>query len=216
MPPHRKAFDVSANPFRLLVIAMEIFYRATLKELLDVRNKIVRETAIPCLLQQGFTKSPFSTAWNGRNNLGSFAYELCRLTPNSCLEIVNIYVASGDHWITFNFNVFQLTPKVESVEQLKGVDGLQFKLPPNCLTEMRLRSDGIDGMPLLRLSYMRGHKLRRFYTRAGLVQSIERLRAVVASDMNNIEQFVNRWHELHHPLLTSWTGHNISQETNGG
>jgi hypothetical protein len=192
---------------------MGILHTATVKELLEIRNKIVLETAIPCLLQQGFTKSPFSTATNGRNNLGDFAYELCRLKANTRLEIVTIYLARDDRWIKFHLNIFQLNPKIESIEQLKGVDGLQFKLPPNSLTDMRLRSDDITGIPLLRLRYMGGHKLRPFYTRAGMVQNLQRLKAIVTKDMKGIERFVNRWYELHQPILTSWTGHKIEQET---
>ncbi|MFT4875752.1 MAG: hypothetical protein ACI9AU_000111 [Bacteroidia bacterium] len=57
---------------------MSIFYKTSDKELLNVTNKIVLETAIPLFIEKGFTKSPFSTAWFGQNNLNDFDYELCR------------------------------------------------------------------------------------------------------------------------------------------
>lgn len=192
---------------------MGIFYSITAKELLDIRNRIVLETAMPSLVNCGFCKSPFSTAWNGRNNLGDFDYEMCRLTENSRLEIIEIYVARGDRWIKFTLNVFELAPIVKSIEQLNGVDGLQFKLPPNSITEMRLRSDDIDRMPLLQLGYMTGHKLKSFYTKAGLARSIKRLADTIETDMKGIGQFVKRWHELHHPMVTNWTGHQIVNES---
>jgi len=144
---------------------MRIFYKVTDKELLTLKNKVVVETAIPTLQKHGFIYSPYSTPWNGRNNLGDFSYELCRLSSDSQLQIIEIYVARGDRWIQFHLNIFNLHPKLESIKQLSGLDGIQFKIPPNSLTNLRLRLDDIKGMPLLRLGYMNGHKLKRFYTK---------------------------------------------------
>jgi hypothetical protein len=188
---------------------MKIFYKATAKEILDIRNKIVLETAIPLLKKNGFVRSPFSTAWNGRNNLKDFDYEFCRITGNSRLEIIGIYVARGEGWIKFFLNIFELDPKVEKVEQLEGVDGLQFDLPPNSITKMKLRSDDIKGPPLFSLRYMHGHKLKRFYTKSGLTRNIKRLTRTIEGDLSNIDYFVRRWHELHQPLKTTWTGQQI-------
>ncbi len=144
---------------------MWTFYRKTAKELLELRNKIVLETAIPCLEEIGFSKSPFSTAWNGRNNLKDFDYQLCRLTANSRIEIIHIYVARGERRIKFILNIFDLEPKIEMIQQLVGVDGLQFHLPPNSVTEMQLRSDEIKGPPIFNINYMSGHELKSFYTK---------------------------------------------------
>jgi len=47
---------------------MGIFYKVTEKKLLQLRNKIVVDAAIPALKKQGFSKSPFTTPWNGRTN----------------------------------------------------------------------------------------------------------------------------------------------------
>ena len=177
------------------------------KELLQIRNKIVCETAIPRLLERGFNLSPFSTVWNGRNNLHDFEYELCRLTENKLLEVLEIYVARGDRWIKFMLNIFEVHPEIKSIEQLKGVDGLQFKLPPNSLTEMRFRLDDVKGIPLFRLKYMDGHKLKRFRTEHGMKQSVHRLTQTIEKDIANFDRFVERWHEMHRPLKTNWTGH---------
>ena len=184
----------------------------TNKELLNIKNNIILYTAIPVLLKAGFTMSPFSTACNGRNNLNDFSYELCRIVPGSILEIIEIYVSRDDRWIQFHLNIFKLTPGVESIAQLNNIDGLEYKLPPNSITEMRLRSDDIKGIPLFRLSYMNGHKLRRFYTKAGLKRNVTRLTKTVHSDMVNIERFVKRLHQLHHPTKTSWTGHPMAAD----
>ncbi len=193
-------------------MTMGIFYKVTDKELLQLRNKIVVDAAIPALQKQGFSKSPFTTPWNGRNNLGDFSYELCRLSSGSLLQIVEVYVSRGDRWIQLKLNVFRLHPKVEAIEELRGLDGLQFKLPPNSLTELRLRVDDIKGMPLLRLGYMNGHRLKRYYTKSGLRQSIIMLRGTIERDIRNIDRFVSRWNELHHPLVTNWTGHQVTSE----
>lgn len=188
---------------------MSIFYRPSDKELLDIRNKIVLETAIPLLIEKGFTKSPFSTAWFGRNNLNDFNYELCRLTKNSQIEIFTIYVARGDKWIQFNLNIFELYPTPKSIDELNKVDGLQFCLHPNSLTKMRLRSDDIKGPPIFSIRYMNGHKLNRFFTKEGLNQSINRLTNIIKCDIKNFDMFVKRWHELYKSLKTDWNGHQL-------
>lgn len=198
---------------RLKYNVMGIVYKVPPKELLDIRNKIVLEIAIPALSKKGFSKSPFSTSVYGRNNLQDFSYELCRLTTNSQLEIIEIYIARGDRWIKFNINIFKLFPFTELIEHLNNADGLQFKLPPNSITEMRLRSDDIKGPPLFNLNYMSGHRLKRFYTKSGLTYSIKRLTKIIETDLNDIEHFVKRWHKIHFPMKTTWTGHQVVKES---
>ena len=188
---------------------MRFFYNATPKELLELRNKIILETAIPCLLENGFKKSPFSTSWFGRDNHRNFNYELCRLTGDSQLEILWIYIHRGERRTKFRLNIFELSPHVQSIDDLTGLDGIQFVIPPDSLTEMYLRSDDVKGPPLFSLRYMSGYKLKRFYTKGGLIRSANRLTATIKNDMNNINHFIRRWHELHHPMNTSWTGHEI-------
>ncbi len=188
---------------------MSLFYQATQKEILKIRNTIIKNTGIPILEEKGFKRSPFSTSWYGKDDLHGFTYNLCRLTDDSTLQDLEIQIVRGDNWIRIILNIFKLQPHVQSLDQLQGVDGLQFKLPPNSMTEMRLRSDDIKGPPIFSLGYMAGHKLRSFYTRRGLAKSIENLTRNIATDLNDIDRFVVRWHELHQPLTTNWTGHQI-------
>lgn len=188
---------------------MSVFYRPSDKEILNVRNKVVLETAIPLFLKKGFSKSPFSTAWFGRNNINDFDYELCRLTPNSQIEIVGIYVARGDKWVKFCLNIFELYPAPKSIIELNNFDGLQFFLPPNSLTEFHLRIDDIKGLPIFSANYMSGHKLNRFFTRGGFDKSIKHLTNIIISDIENFDIFIKRWHELHKPLKTDWNGNQI-------
>lgn len=183
----------------------------TEKDLLKIRNEIVSETAIPRLKERGFSMSPFSTAWNGRNNLHDYEYELCRLAENKQLEILEIYIATGDRWIKFTLNIFEVHPEIQSIEQLKGVDGLQFGLPPNSLTEMRLRIDDVKGVPLFRLNYMNGHKLKRFRIESEMRQSVNSLTQAIEKDITDIDRFVERWHEMYRPLKTTWTGHMVTE-----
>jgi hypothetical protein len=190
---------------------MGFFYKVTPKELLDLRNKIIIETAIPFLIKSGFKKSPFSTAWFGRNEHGGFNYELCRLT-SSQLEIIDIYIARGERWVKFKLNIFELKPTPDSIEKLNNIDGLQFHLPPNSLTNMHWRSDDIKGPPLFKLKYMFGHKIKLFWTKSGLIRSVKRLTKIIETDLDNLGYFKKRWFELHHPLTTSWTGHEVKDK----
>lgn len=193
---------------------MRFFYKVTAKELLDIRNKIVLETAIPTLFKKGFNKTPFSSSWFGRNNLKDFSYELCRLTSDLRLEIIEIQISRGDRWIKFYLNIFEINPQLNSLDLLKGTVGTQYKIPPNSITEMRLRSDDIKGPPLFRLRYMHGHKLKTFKTKAGLIRKTAKLDKTIEMDLSNIDNFVKRWHELHHPMKTSWTGQSIGKDEN--
>ncbi|WP_337043134.1 hypothetical protein [Emticicia sp. 17c] len=185
---------------------MALFYKVSDKEFLKIRSKIFTEAGIPELEKNGFEKSPFSTAWFGRNNLQDFTYELCRVVNGSLLEILVTHISRGDSWIQIYLNVFKLNPEIKSCDALKNVDGIQFHLPPNSITKMRLRIDDFKGMPLFRFVE---HKIGTYYTKNGFESEVEKLRKLIKKDMTNIDHFVKRWHELHTPLVTDWKGNKI-------
>lgn len=189
---------------------MNLFYKATPKELLNLRNKVILETAIPILSELGFVKSPYSTSWFGRDDHGDFIYDLRRLR-NSYLEKVEIFLLRGDKYVQIHLNIFQLIPTLDSIDKLKNLDGLQFYLPPNTKTNMRLRSDDIKGIPLFNSSFMAGHKLKSYWTKMCLFKNVETLRKTIAGDLNNLETFISRWHELHTPLKTDWEGRKVKE-----
>jgi hypothetical protein len=188
---------------------MSIFYRATEKELLNHRNRIFLEKGLPALKKNGFYKSPFSTGWFGKDNLRSYSYELCRLKPISQLEIIKVHIARGDIWIKIHLNVFILHPLIVSIDQLNDVDGLQFHLMPNNITEMRLRSDDYKGPPIFYMLFCKEHKLGRYLTKSGLESRVKELGDLIEEDMKDIDRFVIRWHELHKPLKTDWEGKRV-------
>ncbi|WP_207431470.1 hypothetical protein [Sabulibacter ruber] len=187
---------------------MGLFYKSTDKELLTIRNKIVTESAIPSLEKLGFKKSPFSTAWYGRNEHGDFNYELCRFIDGE-LQIVDLYVARGDRYIKVHLNIFNLTPELDSIDQLNGLDGAQFHIPPNSISNMHWRLDDIKGIPLFSLNYMSGHKLGGYWTKSGLTKAKEKLRKTIIHDIANFEYFHKCWHAEYFPLTTTWEGMKI-------
>jgi hypothetical protein len=172
---------------------MGMFYKAPKKELLEIRNKIFLTKGIPALEKKGFEKSPFLGAWYGRDNYKNFSYELCRLNANSQIEIINTYIIRGERWIQIHLNIFQLESKINSLSELKGVDGIQLGLPPNSVTEMRLWCD--DGIPLFNCNFFR-HKMKKSYTKCGLRKNIENFGKIIEEDMNNINFFVQKWHTM--------------------
>ncbi|MFC0516332.1 hypothetical protein ACFFGT_19090 [Mucilaginibacter angelicae] len=188
---------------------MGLFYKVSPKTLLETRNKIFVETAIPALQKKGFEKSPFTSSWFGRNNLNGFSYALCRVSGHSRMEFIETHISRGDRWIKIFLNIFELQPQVTSVQQLRGMDGFQFHLPPNSITRMRLRIDDFKGMPLFRT---KEHKLRRYYSKWGFNKRVAQLNRLIANDLNNIDHFVSRWYELHKPLLTDWNGNRIDKK----
>lgn len=177
---------------------MSLFYKATTKEITSLRNNIFIEKGIPALNQKGFVRSPFSTAWYGRDEHAGFTYELCRLNNNSALEIITVYIIRGDRWIQIKLNIFELSPAVTSIEQLIDLDGLQFCLPPNSISEMRLRIDDRKRAPIFDLSNMyKNHKIYSYYTKKGLKQRVNGLGNRIEKDLLNIDEFVTRWHEIY-------------------
>lgn len=188
---------------------MSIFYKATPKELLELRNKIFLERGVPALERNSFVPSPFITSWFGRNNLKDFTYELCRISKESQLNMIITHISKRDRWVKLFLNVFQLSPHITSVDQLKGIDGRKFCLPPNSISEMRLRADDFRGIPLFNFTH---HQLGRYFTKNGLEERTQELGDLIEKDMTEIDRFIKRWHELHKPNVTDWNGNPIKPD----
>lgn len=186
---------------------MSFFNTSSSKEILQLRNKVFLTRGIPILEKEGFRKSPFSTAHYGWHPGIGYLYELCRLSDNCFLEVVSIHIIRGDRWIQIRLNIFELAPQPASLEQLKGLEGLKFNLPPNSTTNMRLHSDDIKGIPLFNYNFMADHhRLKRYFTNAGRKRRAAQLGDRIEKDLNNINCLVQRWHELHKPKVTNWEG----------
>lgn len=186
---------------------MGLFYTASPKELLQIRNKVFLDFGLTALQRNGFQKSPFSTAWFGKSDIG-YTYELCRLSKKAELEIIIVQIIRGDRWIQTSLNIFLPQPHLISIKQLDGLDGIKFHLPPNSVSDMRLRMDDIKGPPLLNYHFwFRNHKLRSYHTKVGLAKRAEELGEIIQEDLNNIDYFVMRWHEINPLLKTTYEGH---------
>lgn len=182
---------------------MGLFYKVSPKQLLEIRNEIFVKNGVPALERNGFQKSPFAVDWFGRNNLGDYTYVLYRLSAQGHLETVTTHICRGDLWIQIYLNVFEVRPMLKSLEQLIPIEGLQYHLPPNTLTRMRLRSDDFKGIPLFNTVH---HKISTFFTKGGYQRSIRQLSKLIENDLININHSINKWHKLHKPLITTWDG----------
>lgn len=185
---------------------MSLFYTASPKMLLNVRNEIFLKKGIPALNRNNFEQSPYTGARFGKYDASLYAYDLCRIN-NGNLETITTYISKKDNWIKIYLNIFKLNQSLYSLGALKGLDGIQFSLPPNSLTKMRLRIDDFKGMPLFRTV---DHKIKSFYTETGFQKRVDELSALIAQDLNDIDSFVRRWHELHDPMLTDCEGKQIT------
>ena len=189
---------------------MGLFYKVSDKELLKIRNQIFLDKGMPALKKNGFDQSPFPTAWFGKESANGYIYEVCRLSSDPHLEIVTTYINKGDSWIQIFLNIFSVQPRLKSLSDLKESEGIKYDLPPNSITNMRLRLDDIKGMPLLDYQFMfGGHKLRSYHTKSGFNQRVKELSNRIEQDLTNIDDFVNRWHELHQPNIVDWEGNKI-------
>jgi len=187
---------------------MSIFYKVPDKQLLKDRNELFKEVGIPALEKNGFVRAPFKTSWNGEYNksIQGYSYEISRIRGNKFLETIDAYILKDEPWIQTYLNVFELSPEIETVSQLNNNEGLSFGIPPNSMTRMRLRNDDYKGPPLFYMLFMPEHKIGSYYTKLGYEAQINKLKKLIKSDMENIDDFVKRWHELHKPNVTDWEG----------
>jgi hypothetical protein len=178
-----------------------MIYKLSPKELVELRNSIFLDSGLPALERNGFSKSPYATAWYGKDNHRGYSYELCRLRKDSILEILTVYIVYGESWIQEHLNAFHLSPRPPSLSELAGLDGLNFHLPPNSKGRTRLappRGVLLAGFPQ--------HKLRSFLTEAGLGRRTAQLGKLLQKDLGNIDSFFTRWYADNQPPITDWQG----------
>jgi len=188
---------------------MGVFYKVTDKQLLQDRNAIFKEVGISALEKNGFETATFKTSWNGEYNKSTqgYSYQISRVKEKKFLETIDVHILKGESWIQIYLNIFELTPQIEDVSILKNHEGLSFDNIQNRITKMRLRSvDDYNGPPLFYMLFFPEHKVGRYYTKSGYEAEINKLKKLIKSDMENIDDFVKRWHELHRPSLTDWEG----------
>ncbi|WP_286834643.1 hypothetical protein [Sphingobacterium sp. UBA7038] len=186
---------------------MGLTYNVSKKELLVIRKKIFMEEGLPKLEKQGFKRSPFSTSWFGWNaGINCYIFEIGRLLNNSILENLNVYINRDDRWIQIYLNIFKLSPAVENIEQLKELNGINFGIPPNSLTKMRLREDGNKGIVLINELFSPHYKLGISFSSNGFQREVEKLKNLISSDMQNIGFFIEKWHSIYQVSVTDWNG----------
>lgn len=182
---------------------MGLFFDVSDEEILEIKNDIFVNSGIPALNRNQFSQSPFSTGWFGKDNTGSYSYEMCRISKHSHLEIINTEINKGDRWIQIFLSSFKLVPEITSIDQLKGVDGLKFHLPPNRQKRMRIRFSEIDGFSFFMTEK---HKLKSFSSKSDLEKKVTSLRNLIKQDCENINKFFGKWYDLHEVHTTDWEG----------
>ncbi|HMS68330.1 MAG: hypothetical protein WAT92_05710 [Saprospiraceae bacterium] len=194
---------------------MGFTYKASDKQSLKDRNELFNEVGVSSLEKKGFERAPFKTSWNGEfdKSIKGYSYQLARIRESKFLEIIYVYILEGEPWIQIYLNVFELTPTISRVSLLKDMEGLSFGIPQNSITKMRLRSDDYKGPPIFYMMFLPEHKIGRYFTKLGYEAELTELKKLLKSDMENIDDFVNRWHELHKPNVTDWEGNIISKTT---
>lgn len=196
------------------VLNMSDNFEISEKVLLTKRNNIFKDYGILELENNGYFKSPFKTAWFGEydSNISGYSYELCKLTNQNHLHIITVSIVKRDKWIKIFLNIFELSEKLHSLTELKDCEGINYYLPPNDITKMRLRGDDYKGPPIFRMLFLPEHKIRKYKTQVDFEKALKKLRELIKQDMINIDSFVKRWYELHKPNITDWEGNVIKNE----
>lgn len=115
-----------------------MFLKITQLESFKIRNNIVLKNVIPELGKKYFTKSPFVNSYYGLANPSLYIYEMCRLVDCQYIEFITIYISKRDSYIQIYLNIFELSPSLNDIYQLKNIDGLNFHLLPNNKKRARL------------------------------------------------------------------------------
>jgi hypothetical protein len=89
---------------------MSLIYKVSAGELAKLRNEVFKKQGMPALIQSGFISSPFSTAWFGSDGAGGYSYEFCRVSDDSRLDMILVYINKGDSWVQLHLN-FSLASK---------------------------------------------------------------------------------------------------------
>ncbi len=194
---------------------MGVFYKISDKQLLKDRNELFKEVGIPELKKNTFETETFKNSWSGEYNksIQGYSYQFARIKEKRFLETMDVYILKGEPWIQIYLNVFELSPVIETVSLLKNNEGLSFGIPPISTTRMRLRNDDYKGPPLFYMLFLPQHKIGRYYSKSGYKTEIRKLKKLIKSDMENIDDFVKRWYELHKPNITDWEGNMIKEAT---
>lgn len=192
---------------------MSLFYISTDKEILFERHKLFQEVGVPALLKNGFEFDPFKTSWHGQYDKGiqGYIYQFARLSENKYLERLEVYIIKGESWIQIFLNIFELLPRLDFLSDLNQFEGIKYGTTPNNLTKMRLRNDDYKGPPIFYMLFLPEYRLGKFYTNAGFLKEVKKLKELIKSDMENIDSFVKRWHEKHKANVTDWKGNVITQ-----
>ena len=185
---------------------MRLFYKASNKELTNLRKEVFVKRGMPILEKKGFVKTPFPGSYFGSFPFG-YEYEFCRIDKDSLLIIFTVIIMRGDRYVQFHLNIFHLQPEIHSVDELIGIDGIQFKLPPNSRTNMRLSPP--KGLIFYKMPQ---EKIKSYYTKRGLDKRIEELGDIIEENLTNIDTFIERWFQEHKPMLTAWNGVPIEKE----
>ncbi|MBD1556268.1 hypothetical protein HC752_04900 [Vibrio sp. S9_S30] len=175
------------------------------KALVQVRDEILKRAGLPVLAGAGFRLSPFSHAWNGSDNMGGCSYELCRVSDVGYLEIINIYIASGDKRIQVHLNIFNPQPAIDDAGQLNGLDGIAYLVQPNVKTRLCISTNN-EG-------FFKGRQVFQLNT-GGLFKSLEsekeKLAESLKSEFSRINKYIERWLSVNgEPASTDWNGNQI-------
>lgn len=65
-------------------------------------------------------------------------------------------------------NILHIMPGLQLLDQLRKINGIQFRFPPNSLTKLRFRVGDFNGNPLLNPV---AYKIKSFYTERGSKKS---------------------------------------------
>ncbi|MCM1141749.1 MAG: hypothetical protein NC453_24530 [Muribaculum sp.] len=182
------------------------------KKTINIIRKEIILSVLPILEKQGFVRSPYLYSEFGFHAGLGYEYDLVRLRGTE-LDQINIRISFGHGWFSILFNIIELNPTPDTVEDLKGKVGgrdymfpdkngcenlaYQIFYPSHCCWLFWLPT------PLYRLKYR--------FTKWGKQRQIRKVTNLLAKDFGRIDEAVEIWHKRHKPIVVDWDGNKLDQ-----
>ena len=156
-----------------------------------MRHEEFRSRALPVLHSIGFQKCVMGKPYWGAEPDGGFQYDLCRLRTGSVLELMTAYIILRDRFFQLTYNQVEISPAVDNLSQLHGVDDMPFRIPPASATQMEIPPARWLGEPFWPPPY----KVPRWrlWSGVGVQQSIRSIITRMVRDLKNFERFASHW-----------------------
>ena len=170
----------------------------------EVMHGIIQQDGLPILYNKGFAASPFLENWHGKDNLGDYVVSLFRISTKDELEYLDINVSHFNRRIVLHINVFELNPRIKTLNELNGHTIIPLCLAPYSISRMVIGKDEFGKIPLFRIFSEVNLDFGAPRSKVDLSLRRKRLTNSVIKVCTNIDDSFLRWHKRYTAASVDW------------